>query len=270
MKTNSNQQTTCTNCGGLFSSSEPKCPYCGMIFEPGAELEYNGKLENIRKNLDNVDELAIYSFKNDLIRFLIAFAISLGAILLIVGIPWAINKSLDKSKNRSARRQIEQKINEVTEFNAIATQLDSLYDQGKYDEMYDLAVESRAAYSSEFTYWKHWYFYTYYQDYSMAKEALSNYVTNTYSKSYYYASGLNQTVSLYNIIYVSEYSELSAEERSILAERYEELKEELILVLGLPEKEYEGFKESMLNKNKTHISYDECEKFAKEKLGEQK
>ena len=53
----------CSNCGGSYDEKEPKCPYCGMINEVGAEKEYNDKLNKIRKDLDNVDKKVLAAEK---------------------------------------------------------------------------------------------------------------------------------------------------------------------------------------------------------------
>ena len=41
----------CESCGGGFDASLVRCPYCGTAYEPAAEEEYMGKLEDVRDEL---------------------------------------------------------------------------------------------------------------------------------------------------------------------------------------------------------------------------
>lgn len=49
----------CNKCGGWFDTSEPKCPYCGAIYVPGAEAEYMDKLGDIREDMEDLEDLAL-------------------------------------------------------------------------------------------------------------------------------------------------------------------------------------------------------------------
>ena len=41
----------CESCGAEYDASLVRCPYCGTAYEPAAEEEYMGKLEDVRSDL---------------------------------------------------------------------------------------------------------------------------------------------------------------------------------------------------------------------------
>ena len=49
----------CGNCGGSYDDELPKCPYCGSIHISGAEKEYMEKLEDVREELEELDEVPV-------------------------------------------------------------------------------------------------------------------------------------------------------------------------------------------------------------------
>ena len=79
-------EVICNNCGGSFDSSEDKCPYCGSIYEPGAEKKYMETLEGIKKNLDRVNDDVVINAKNEVKRFFKSFIVS----ALTVTVLWLI------------------------------------------------------------------------------------------------------------------------------------------------------------------------------------
>lgn len=51
METMNGKIVICESCGGEFDASLVRCPYCGTAYEPAAEEEYMGKLEDVREDL---------------------------------------------------------------------------------------------------------------------------------------------------------------------------------------------------------------------------
>lgn len=49
----------CQSCGAGFDPSEPKCPYCGTMYEPGAEARYMEHLGDIREDMEDLNSLAL-------------------------------------------------------------------------------------------------------------------------------------------------------------------------------------------------------------------
>ncbi len=49
----------CLSCGAEFDPREPKCPYCGTMYEPGAEAGYMEHLGDIREDMEDLNDLAL-------------------------------------------------------------------------------------------------------------------------------------------------------------------------------------------------------------------
>ncbi|SCY27215.1 hypothetical protein SAMN02910292_01276 [Lachnospiraceae bacterium XBB2008] len=80
----------CLNCGAEFESHEARCPYCGTMYEPGAEKQYMRKLGDIREDMEDLNGLALSETKSELKAAakstLRTIVIIIVAILLLSGI----------------------------------------------------------------------------------------------------------------------------------------------------------------------------------------
>ena len=47
----------CSSCGAEFEDTLPKCPYCGSLNYKGAEAEYLGKLEDVRRDMQQLEQV---------------------------------------------------------------------------------------------------------------------------------------------------------------------------------------------------------------------
>ena len=47
----------CSSCGAEFEDTLPKCPYCGSLNYKGAEAEYLGKLESMRQDMQQLEQV---------------------------------------------------------------------------------------------------------------------------------------------------------------------------------------------------------------------
>ena len=47
----------CSSCGAEFEDTLPKCPYCGSLNYKGAEAEYLGKLEGVRRDMQQLEQV---------------------------------------------------------------------------------------------------------------------------------------------------------------------------------------------------------------------
>ena len=80
----------CVNCGGEFDPHEARCPYCGTMYEPGAEKQYMKKLGDIREDMEDLNGLALSEtateLKSAVKSTIIAIVLIVGAILLLAGL----------------------------------------------------------------------------------------------------------------------------------------------------------------------------------------
>ena len=85
----------CTSCGGEFDAHEPKCPYCGTMYEPGAEEHYMNRLGDIREDMEDLSSLALPETGSELKqaakKTLKTLIIIVAAIAILLGICWLID-----------------------------------------------------------------------------------------------------------------------------------------------------------------------------------
>lgn len=56
----------CSSCGAEFDDTLPKCPYCGSLNYKGAEAEYLGKLEGVRQDMQQLEQVPERELKEKL------------------------------------------------------------------------------------------------------------------------------------------------------------------------------------------------------------
>lgn len=149
------RKVICANCGGEFDDTEAKCPFCGMIYEPGAEKEYKEKLEDLRSDLDIVDNIAEDSYKADLKLF---FKTLLPTLLVatIIGFVGIMIFHVSTTGKISAKRlETEKVIDEVVLAHEYIAQWNALYEEGKYDELLEKVTAEKGKISSSYNMWRY-------------------------------------------------------------------------------------------------------------------
>ena len=56
----------CSSCGAEFDDTLPKCPYCGSLNYKGAEAEYLGRLEGMRQDMQQLEQVPERELKEKL------------------------------------------------------------------------------------------------------------------------------------------------------------------------------------------------------------
>uniref|UniRef100_UPI0040560CE8 hypothetical protein n=1 Tax=Acetatifactor sp. TaxID=1872090 RepID=UPI0040560CE8 len=124
----------CNFCAGEFDEMEPKCPYCGSMNYKGAEAEYFDKLENVRGNMEGLEQVPGEETKKEFRKqgkflkkvFLILFVI----IAIFAGLYfWSEARYQRDDKKDFLWRQEHYPI------------FDDLYEAGDYDEILRLMTE---------------------------------------------------------------------------------------------------------------------------------
>ena len=126
---------SCPKCGGAYSPSLPKCPYCGYIHERGAERKFLNDLEQKRQELDKVDDQAREEYKNvwksdgkSILRRILIIAavlIALAAVILI------LHQCADSGDDGD---YVQEMVWQHEHF----PELDRLYEEGKTEELLEL------------------------------------------------------------------------------------------------------------------------------------
>lgn len=228
----------CSNCGGSYKESESKCPYCGMINEVGAEKEYKEKLNKIRKDLDNVDELAVADYKGELKTFFKTFLVT----LVIVGFIAlsAVTAQLSKRDGFGGgeRQAMDAKIAEIKKLRHYTDKWDMLYDAGKYDAMCDsIAADNGSMTLFE---WQHYNFYTGYQAYYDTRRKMAELAAKDNPASYQIADAIHSALYAYYMTVSSRNTyKYTPEEQALFETEWPKLVDEVCTAYGLTKEEFD-------------------------------
>lgn len=192
----------CGSCNATFDASLTACPYCGTMNYQGAEAEYMGDLEGIRRNLQDVADMPRASvgkeFRRVGLRTALITLIVFGVIMLVEIPMWASNYTYDNT----ARDEYlwEQEHFEV---------MDQMLADRQYDELAeyidDIKYDSDSNYYASIWRWEHSAFSTYYSDlylyYSILNRELDGEELDDYDWEdlYYYGLEILGAPYYYNI-----------------------------------------------------------------------
>lgn len=119
------KMVNCSSCGAAFDAGLVRCPYCGTAYEPAAEEEYMGKLEDVRTELEEHKDDAAKHTGKALLRAVGIFVLAV-IIILILGISIFILPEM-----RSRQRKQEKK-QEFLQKNSVSSQeTGTVEDDGK-------------------------------------------------------------------------------------------------------------------------------------------
>ena len=98
----------CNSCGAEFEDTLPECPYCGTMNYKGAEMEYFGRLEEVRSDMEQLGSVPEQETRSELkkqrkwILKLVLF-LAVAAVLLFLGMKWREFRYSDQRDNRKSR-----------------------------------------------------------------------------------------------------------------------------------------------------------------------
>lgn len=127
---------TCPNCGAQIEESADKCPYCGYINVTGAEQKYMDNLEQVREQLDVIDDEVAASFASEVnegIRVIIKTLKVVGVIALIIASLVGAGKVLEAQMDRSTSNS--QSLSDIGTAREIYKELDGYYKAGDYETL---------------------------------------------------------------------------------------------------------------------------------------
>ncbi len=258
----------CNNCGGSFDEKEAKCPYCGMIYEAGAEKAYQDKLETIREKLDRVDDIVVTDLKSELKQFFLVFAVT---IIIVFGLGLLINHNRvasNEKKQEEKSSKLTEKLDKVLENWKQYSEWEKLYEKGDYEAMYRLISEETTL-SSLPVDWKYYQFYSTYRYGAELTEWLSSVKENGTFGYYELSQSLYNLFNMYGKLYCDSYSgkKLSYKQKAVLGERYSELKAEALSVFQMTEEDYDEYCQKAIGDRYSYVGFTVCEDIAKERLG---
>lgn len=128
MENSVNKKIVCRFCGGEYDEMEPKCPYCDSTNYQGAEAEYFEKLEEVRSDMEELEEIPqeeterVFRKQG---RFLVRTFLIIGGIFLLFALVVLWSDSRYKEDVRADYLWKEKNFPYMNE----------LYEQGKYEEL---------------------------------------------------------------------------------------------------------------------------------------
>ncbi|MBO4678494.1 MAG: hypothetical protein J5626_02395 [Lachnospiraceae bacterium] len=258
---------TCSNCGGSFDEKLPKCPYCGMINEDAAENEYNDQLDNIRKKLDNVDELAVADYKGDLKTFLKIFFVTL---IVAGGITFLTVSARYARKNgflEDERAKMDETIATIRTQRSYTDKWDVLYDEGKYEELCKQAKELTGDRYLNFYEWPHNNFVNAYDSFVAAYEKIDE-VAAKETPSRTDRTGALQAVlyTYYSAVSSRKNDRFTEAEQQLFDEKWEDLVKKTCETFDMTEHELDTLR--IKAGADSYPSYSEVSAYVKERWGE--
>ncbi|MCM1026216.1 MAG: hypothetical protein NC432_07255 [Roseburia sp.] len=153
------KKIVCESCGGRFDRDLAKCPYCGSINIEGAEKEYMKKLEDVRGELEDLDELPKEKLREAAKKQGRRLRIILAAAAVIFAAATAVLCYINRPGDRDYKAEYLWQQEHYP-------QLDALYESGEYDRMLELTAELLEEENAILFEWKH---YEFLRDYEIAK-----------------------------------------------------------------------------------------------------
>lgn len=244
------KQIICTSCGAEFDNDMAKCPYCGTMNYEGAEKEYLEKLEDVREDLDDLNEVPLEETKKEfkkqgkLIRNVLIVAAVIG--LLLFG--WST--MLDKAYERDSKADFLWKSENFPV-------MDELYEAGEYEKLAEFYRQAQEEDKPVFE-WDHYKFMDtylsvedFYSDLEvMERQDLRN---GTYASILW-----NQ----WHLLGLSKSTELTEEEKAYFKDAFTQAEMHLQQDWGFDEKTYREFYEKAV-KTGGYVGFDNCEKYIK-------
>lgn len=160
------QTVTCSACGATYPITNRYCPFCGSVNELGDELEFQNKLEDIREDLEDLEDASEEAIKDEaqssirmVGKFVINAAVLVGIIAIITIILTFYRKRINEKRETKelfwSQNEYE-KLDELYEKDDMEALRDYYYDFYTYE--YD-ANHSIAG-------WDHGLIVTAFMDYS--------------------------------------------------------------------------------------------------------
>lgn len=254
------KSVVCGSCGASFEEGLVKCPYCGSTNVMGAEREYMGKLEDVRKDMGELDnapleelQAAVKKQGHLLKKFMIAVLMIAAAAVLII---FALTRGEKKDYKEQYLWQQE-----------YFPQLSQLYDNGEYDAMLELAAHALADNPSATLWdWEHYNFYNAYFYATNFEFLLREREKGGLSESGYSSLFFEEWAMV--CLEKFEQAKYTKKELEVLAPYIELARKALVSDWGMSDQEYQEFLQ-LAEENLYIVPYNRCEKFVKQWLKEQ-
>lgn len=254
----------CKNCGAEYAYKEPACPYCGTVNEIGAREQYMNKLRHIKSDMQDLEDIASDSYKEELKKTGRTAGKTVAIILLILAVIggavfacWLFYERVYLPKTMKAQLLWEQQV---------FPQLDEWYEHQEFDKIQTFQAQMykhKETKKYSIYRWEHSWFMEYYDRYTylhdFAKTLEQGGTIPEESK------GLMLCDSLY-LIYFEEMLSISGvakiENRDYLEEYASFAEDFLNVYMGIDPEQISSIYEQVIDPEFGFISYTQCEEYA--------
>lgn len=247
------EKTICGNCGAKMDQNSPKCPYCGIINEAGAEKEYIKNLYNIKENLEELESVPEETYRRETVKVWKRVLVILSVVLLLFLLGIGAFKWLEKQFSYKPEVSVkEQMLWEKENF----PQFDIWYEEGNYKAIAEEMWKEENEYYS-FWEWEHYEFISIYDTYTYSMER-REYITDPNTANKNAAKFLLADVMRF--LFFLRQDDYTAEEWELIQGWRPDMEEILYEDMKFTEEEAQ---ELYLKINdQGYIDYDKCDKYA--------
>lgn len=157
-------------------------------------------------------------------------------------------------------------IEQMADKHDVFAQYDAFFEEGRIDEMYEMYVSQRS--DVEFYTYKRASFLYILDDYSNANNYYDQYMTRDDDQSYLLAAFLYYNFQFILTPEYYSYEFLDSEERAIIDEKVEEVKERMKEALQMDDENLYNYINSFRSNESKYVDYSAISEFAKELYGE--
>ncbi|MBQ3105489.1 MAG: zinc ribbon domain-containing protein [Lachnospiraceae bacterium] len=249
--------TVCVNCGASFEETMPECPYCGHMYEAGAQREYMDQLQELKEELSDVTEESHRLYREERNRILKkvlqimggAFLIIGGLTLLMTGLVRWIDSGFGESDTKA----------ELIWQNANFPKLDAWYEEGDYDAIlsfYDKLLQTEEKGYTAIYGWDHMMLVWDYEMYAGAIRIRDALRAGETLSSYEAREAVSCAMEL---VYFKNPAMYGEEEKAVLEGWQRKMREFLLGELGFDEAEADRLYEK-INRD-GYLDYQKCDEY---------
>ena len=257
----------CPNCGAEVRSSDTKCPFCGYINEEGAEKAYMDRLNDIKDDLDVVDEEAAKEYGKGYGKVFKLILITLAVLLVISGIIYTSYAAKKKARTAAENTYGKNMLEEMAWKQEAFKEFDRLYESGDYEklceDLYDAYEKHRIVFE-----WDHFWFVSTYNDYLLTIEDLERVNEEGWHK--YEAETIFYRCCF--IYYRNDVYKYGEPDNRLTDEEIEKLQPVIAYMngvlhdrLGFSDEDMEELKGTLVGDH-NNLLYDECARIAVERM----
>ncbi len=257
----------CPNCGAEVRSSDTKCPFCGYINEEGAEKAYMDRLNDLKDDLDVVDEAAAEEYGRGYGKVFKLILITLAVLLVISGIVYACMIAKKNSRAEAEKTYGNNKLEEMTWKKEAFKEFDRLYEAGDYDKLCEVMYDAYEKHPIVFD-WDHFWLVSTYNDYLSTIEDLERVDKEGWHK--YEAESVFYRCCF--IYYCNDVYKYGDPDNRLTDEEIERLQPVIAYMngvlhdrLGFTDEDMEELKGRLVGDH-NNLKYDECTQIAIERM----